>query len=62
MVARTRKTAGLRVTFHCDGQEMESETASTGERALKIGLLLLARLDDLQHGDRLTVENFRGQQ
>jgi hypothetical protein len=56
MVARTRTETGLRVTFHRDGEEVESEIASTGARARKIGLLLLARLDDLQAGDRLTVE------
>jgi hypothetical protein len=50
---------GLRVTFHRDGEEVESEVASTGERALKIGLLMLARLDDLHDGDRLTVTEAR---
>jgi hypothetical protein len=59
MVARLQHKSGLRVTFHRDGEEIESETASTGERALKTGLLMLARLDDLQAGDRLTVEDDR---
>jgi hypothetical protein len=45
MVARTRTAAGLRVTFHRDGQEHDSRTAPTGERALKVGILMLARLD-----------------
>ena len=55
MVARTRTATGLRVTFHRDGQEHDSRTAPTGERALKVGILMLARLDDLQDGDKLTV-------
>jgi len=55
MVGRIRARAGLRVTFHRDGQEHDSRTAPTGERALKVGILMLARLDDLQDGDKLTV-------
>jgi hypothetical protein len=30
--------------------------AATGEDALKAALLMLARLDALQHGDRLAVD------
>ena len=48
------KLARLVVTFHRGGHEIESERASSGGRALKIGLLMLARLDDLQPGDSLT--------
>jgi hypothetical protein len=55
MPARIQKTAGLRVTFYRGGEEIESEVGSTGERALKIALLILARLDDLRDGDKLTV-------
>ena len=55
MVGRIRARAGLRVTFHRDGQEHDSRTAPTGERALKVGILMLARRDDLQDGDKLTV-------
>ena len=50
------KLARLVVRFHRGGREIESELASNGERALKIGLVMLARLDDLQAGDRLSVE------
>ena len=46
----------LVVGFHRRGREIEREEASTGARALKVGLLMLARLDDLQAGDRLTVD------
>jgi hypothetical protein len=53
MTDRNQKLARLVVRFHRDGREIESERASSGERALKIGLLVLARLDDLQVGDRL---------
>ena len=49
------KLARLVVTFHRGGREIERETAATGERALRLGLIMLARLDDLQAGDRLTV-------
>jgi hypothetical protein len=55
MVARTRTQTGLVVAFHRGGEEVESQVAPTGERALKIGLLMLARLDDLRDGDRMTV-------
>jgi hypothetical protein len=47
-------SAGIRVTFKRDGQEIETRTAPTGERALKIAILILARFDDLRDGDRLT--------
>jgi hypothetical protein len=49
----TPKLARLRVTFHRDGTEIDREEAATGERALRIGLIMLARLDDLQAGDAL---------
>jgi hypothetical protein len=48
-------TTNDRVTFHRDGREHDCRTAPTGERALKIGILMLARLDHLQDGDKLTV-------
>jgi len=54
------KLARLVVTFHRGGREIESERASSGERALKIGLLMLARLDDLQAGDQLSVHQDDG--
>ncbi len=55
MVARVHTQVGLTVAFHRGGEEVESEVARTGERALKVGLLMLARLDDLRDGDKLTV-------
>jgi hypothetical protein len=55
MVARIRHDPGLTVVFRRGGREQESETASTGERALKLTIVMLARLDDLRDGDRLTV-------
>jgi hypothetical protein len=51
----TTTNVSLRVTFHRDGLKYDSRTAPTGERALKIGVLMLARLDHLQDGDKLTV-------
>jgi len=55
MVAHVRTSTGLLVTFHRDGREQESETASTGERALRTAIVMLARQDFLQDGDKLTV-------
>ena len=43
------------ISFIRDGEVLDARTAATGERALKIALLMLATLDDLQGGDRLTV-------
>jgi hypothetical protein len=47
------KLARLRVTFRRAGHLIESEEAATGARALRVGLIMLARLDDLQPGDTL---------
>ena len=55
MVARVIRTAGLSVAFHRDGQEIEVQIAATGERALRAAIVMLARLEALQDGDRLTV-------
>ena len=43
----------LVVTFHRGGKQIERETASSGERALKLALLALARLDYMEPGDTL---------
>ncbi len=43
MVARVHTQVGLTVAFHRGGEEVESEVARTGERALKAGLMMLAR-------------------
>jgi hypothetical protein len=48
--------ARLLVTFSNDGKEEETQLAASGERALKIALLMLARRDALRHGDQLTVQ------
>jgi hypothetical protein len=55
MVARIRPAAGLRVTLHRNGNELESDIASTGEAAVKAAVLILIRQDALEAGDRLTV-------
>jgi hypothetical protein len=55
MVARVIRTAGLSVSFWRDGEEIEIAIAATGRDALKAALLMLARLDELQDGDRLQV-------
>jgi hypothetical protein len=59
MVARIPTALGIRVTFERAGREIDSATAPTGERALKVGILMLARLDDLRDGDKLTVTETR---
>jgi hypothetical protein len=56
MPARIQRSAGLVVRFFRDGEEVDARVGSTGEKALKIEVLMLAKLDDLQAGDRLTVE------
>ncbi len=55
MVARTNPQVGLRVAFERNGRERDSQVAPTGERALKLALLMLAKLDDLRDGDVLLV-------
>jgi hypothetical protein len=55
MVARVNANSRFVVAFWRDGEAHDSRTAATGERALKIAILMLAELDDLQDGDRLTV-------
>ena len=52
-------SAGIRVTFERGGREIDSATATTGERALKVGILMLAKLDDLRDGDKLMVTETR---
>jgi len=55
MADRPIKLARLAVRFSRGGREIEAEQASSGERALKVALLMLARLDYLEPGDRLDV-------
>jgi hypothetical protein len=55
MVGRLQPQIGLRVTFWRCGLERDSQIAPTPERALKAAIVMLASLDDLIDGDRLTV-------
>jgi hypothetical protein len=55
MVARIRPSTGLHVEFWRDGEVIDWDVGLTGERALKIAIIMLARLDTLQEHDRLTV-------
>ena len=55
MVARINPNSKFTISFIRDGDVLDARTAATGERALKIALLMLATLDELQNGDRLTV-------
>jgi hypothetical protein len=52
-------SACIRVTFERGGREIDAATAPTGERALKSAVLMLAKLDDLRDGDRMTVSETR---
>jgi len=56
MVAHTNLNSKFTVTLFRDGEVLDARTAATGERALKAAILMLAELDDLQGGDRLTVQ------
>jgi hypothetical protein len=55
MPAHIHPNSRFVVTLWRDGETLDARTAATGERALKIALLMLAVLDELQDGDRLTV-------
>jgi hypothetical protein len=55
MVAHTNLNSKFTVTLFRDGVVLDARSAATGERALKIAVLMLASLDELQDGDRLTV-------
>ena len=55
MVVHTLTNSKFTVTIFRDGEVLDARTAATGERALKAAILMLAELDDLQGGDRLTV-------
>ena len=43
------------IAFLRGNEVLDARLAPTGERALKVAILMLAELDDLQNGDRLTV-------
>ena len=55
MVVHTLTNSKFTVTLFRDGEVLDARSAATGERALKIAVLMLASLDELQDGDRLVV-------
>jgi hypothetical protein len=56
MVARVQSYHGhLLVTFTTDGEEPEIQLVASGERALKVALVMIAGRDVLRHGDQLAV-------
>jgi hypothetical protein len=55
MPCHVNHTVGLVVTFTRAGEEVDHVVAPTGERALKTAIVMLAKLDELQNGDRLVV-------
>jgi hypothetical protein len=59
MVGRTKPLVGIVVAFIRDGEEIDTQVAPTGKSALKRALLMLAKLDHLQDGDRLVVTETR---
>jgi hypothetical protein len=50
---------GFHIVFERDGRELEAQHAPTGERALRVALVMLAHLEFLQDGDRLIVTERR---
>lgn len=60
MPARLQPLTGLKITFWRCGLERNSQVAPTPERALKTAIVMLASLDDLIDGDRLTVTEIGG--
>jgi hypothetical protein len=56
MVARVQSYYGhLLVTFTADGDEPEIQLVSSGERAIRVAIQMIAKRDVLRHGDQLTV-------
>src|SRR5215470_9754088 len=55
MPAHIQPLTDLRVTFWRCGLERDNQVAPTPERALKAAIVMLASLDDLIDGDKLTV-------
>jgi len=45
----------LTITFWRGGEVADARAAPTGERALKVAILMLAEQDVLENGDKLTV-------
>lgn len=49
----------LRIAFERDGREFDAVVAPDGIQGLRIASLMLARLNEVQAGDRLTVTEMR---
>jgi hypothetical protein len=47
----------LVVTFTTNGEEPEIQLVSSGEQAVRVAVLMVARRPRLYHGDALTVRN-----
>ena len=58
MPAFTRSERGdLVVTFTTDGADPEIQLVSSGEQAVRVAVLMIARRSGLYHGNALTVRN-----
>jgi hypothetical protein len=55
MPARIQPTSNLKITFERRDGVVDTQFASTPQRALKAAVLMLAHLDELFDGDKLTV-------
>jgi hypothetical protein len=59
MVAHVNPDSKFVVTLWRQNEVEDARTAPTGERALKAAIVMLAQLDALENGDRLTVTEAR---
>jgi hypothetical protein len=58
MPAYARSERGdLVVTFTTDGEDPEIQLVSSGEQAVRVAVLMIARRSRLYHGDVLTVRS-----
>jgi hypothetical protein len=55
MVARTLPNSRFTIAFLRGGEVLDTRPAPTGERAVKVALLMLAEMDELKGGDQLVV-------
>jgi hypothetical protein len=55
MVGHVNPRGKFTVTFWHGDEPLDARTAETGERALKAAIVMLAALDALEGGDKLTV-------
>jgi hypothetical protein len=60
MVARTLPNSRFTIAFLRGGEVLDVRPAPTGERAVKVALLMLAAMDGLQGGDQLVVREDSG--